>query len=233
LSPRVKEGFRMSEQEFLAAGRFIDSDDQEIVDFARAVTVGTASDTERALRLYCEIRDGILYDAYVDFADENNFRASAVLRAGRGFCVGKAALLSACARALGIPARVGYADVRNHLTSPKLRERLKSDLFIWHSYAELWLDGAWVKATPAFNAGLCERLGIAPLAFDGRSDSLFQPFDQHGRRHMEYVVDHGAFADVPFATILAAFRAHYPALMRDKLDGDFQSEAVAAEREGQ
>jgi len=217
----------MIEQDYLVPGRFIDSDDADVVAFARAATVGTQSPMERALRLYCEIRDGIIYDAYVDMFDPANYRASAVLRQGRGFCVGKAALLSACARVVGIPARVGYADVRNHLTSPKLRERLKSDLFIWHSYAELHLDGCWVKATPAFNAGLCERLGIAPLAFDGRSDSLFQPFDAQGRRHMEYVADHGAFADVPFDQIVAAFRTHYPGLTTKPLEGDFQAEAVA------
>jgi len=213
------------DEEFLAPGDFIDSDAPAVVDFARTATVGTADEMERALRLYCEVRDGILYDAYLDFSDPDHVRASAVLRAGRGFCVGKAALLAACARALGIPARVGYADVKNHLTSPKLRERLKTDLFIWHSYAELFLEGRWVKATPAFNAGLCERLGIAPLAFDGRSDSLLQPFDAQGRRHMEYLVDRGVFADVPFARMLADFRALYPG-MGERLEGDFQAEAV-------
>jgi len=213
-------------QEYLVPGHFIDSGAPAILDFARTATVGAAAgQMEAALRLYCEVRDGILYDAYLDFSDPDNFRASAVLRAGRGFCVGKAALLAASARAIGIAARVGYADVKNHLTSPKLRERLKSDLFVWHSYAELFLDGRWVKATPAFNAGLCERLGIAPLDFDGRTDSLFQPFDAQGRRHMEYLVDRGAFADVPFDRILTDFRTLYPGLAQ-KVDGDFQAEAV-------
>jgi transglutaminase-like putative cysteine protease len=215
--------------DYLAPGRFIDSNDADVVAFARAATVGTHDDMERVLRLYCEIRDGILYDAYRDLLHPDSYKASAVLRAGRGFCVGKAALLAACARAIGVPARVGYADVRNHLTSPKLRERFNTDLFVWHSYAELHLEGKWVKATPAFNAALCERLGLAPLAFDGRSDSLFQPFDPRGRRHMEYVVDHGAFADVPFDTIVAAFRLHYPTLEAQRIEGDFQAEAVAGQ----
>ena len=26
-----------------------------------------------------------------------------------------------------------------------------TDLFVYHGYAELFLDGKWVKATPAFN----------------------------------------------------------------------------------
>src|SRR5574341_322846 len=65
----------------------------------------------------------------------------------------------AVARVVGIPARVGYADVRNHLSTPKLRELVGGDLFVWHGYAELHLEGRWVKATPAFNLTLCERFG--------------------------------------------------------------------------
>ncbi len=175
------------------------------------------------------MRDEILYDAYVDWTDPNVFRASAVLAAKRGFCVGKACLLAACARVLGVPSRLGFADVRNHMTSPRLYERMKTDVFRWHAYCELQLSGKWVKATPAFNASLCERLGVKPLAFDGRADSLFQPFDNAGRKHMEYVVDRGTFADVPFEIILADFRAHYAALFgEERLAGDFQAEAVAA-----
>ena len=101
--------------------------------------------------------------------------ASDILAAGRGYCVSKAALLAAVARAAGVPARVGYADVRNHMTSPRLYESLGTDIFHWHSYADLYVDGRWVKATPAFNASLCDRLGVHVLEFDGRSDSLFQP----------------------------------------------------------
>jgi transglutaminase-like putative cysteine protease len=218
----------MSETTFLAPGRFIDSDAPAVVDFAQEAIAGAGDAMDRVLRLYRAIRDGIIYDPYVDFADPANYRASSVLAAGRGFCVGKAALLAAGARVIGVPARVGYADVRNHLTSPRLYEQAKTDVFIWHSYADVWLDGRWVKATPAFNQSLCERLGLKPLDFDGRSDSLFHPFDAAGRRHMEYLRDRGTFADVPLDTILADFRRHYPALMNDGgLQGDFQAEARA------
>jgi transglutaminase-like putative cysteine protease len=218
----------MSDSIFLAPGQFIDSDAAAVVDFAREATAGADDEIDRVLRLYRAVRDGIIYDPYIDFADPANYRASSVLAAGRGFCVGKAALLAASARVIGIPARVGYADVRNHLTSPWLYEQFKTDVFMWHSYADLELDGRWVKATPAFNRSLCERVGLKPLDFDGRSDSLFHPFDVSGRRHMEYLKDRGTFADVPLDTILADFRLHYPGLMNDGgHSGDFQSEARA------
>jgi len=216
-------------QEYRAPGRFVDSDSPQLTAFARAASAGANDATDAVLRLYCAVRDEILYDAYVDWTDPNVFRASAVLAAKRGFCVGKACLLAACARVLGVPSRLGFADVRNHMTSPRLYERMKTDVFRWHAYCDLHLSGKWVKATPAFNASLCERLGVKPLAFDGWTDSLFQPFDNAGRKHMEYVADRGTFADVPFEVILADFRAHYAALFgEERLAGDFQAEAVAA-----
>jgi len=218
----------MSTDEYLSPGRFVDSDAPQIAAFAHDATASATNATDAALRLYRAVRDDILYDAYVDFFDPATFRASAVLASGRGFCVGKASVLAACARTVGIPARLGFADVRNHLTSPRLYDVMKTDVFHWHAYTELQLDGKWVKATPAFNATLCERVGLKPLEFDGRTDSLFHPFDRSGRRHMEYVFDRGSYADVPFDLICAEFSRHYPGLRRDRLaGGDFAAEAVA------
>lgn len=218
----------MTTTEFLRPGRFIDSDAPQVVDFAvRAAGCG-GHDVERILKLYGTIRDSIVYDPYLDLADPDNYRASTVLQRGRGFCVGKAALLAACARVIGVPARVGYADVRNHLTSPRFYEYIKSDIFIWHSYADLYLEGQWVKATPAFDLALCDKLGLKPLEFDARTDSLLHPFDRSGRRHMEYLNDRGTFADVPTGQIQSDFADAYPVLMQAKgLTGDFHSEAIA------
>lgn len=218
----------MDMAQFLAAGKFVDSSASQVIAFARNATHGEGSSGAAILRLYTAVRDGIIYDPYVDLSDPANYRASSVLAFGRGFCVGKSAVLAATARVIGVPARVGYADVRNHLTSRRLYEVVKTDTFIWHSYAELYLGGRWVKATPAFDAALCERAGIKPLNFDGRTDSLFQPFDPAGRKHMEYLRERGTFADVPFDIIKADFTTAYPNLMSSKgLSGDFHAEAVA------
>lgn len=218
----------MDTAQFLAAGVFIDSDAPQVIAFAKQATAGARDQREAALRLYTAIRDGIIYDPYVDLANPSNYRASSVLAAGRAFCIGKSALLAASARVVGIPARVGYADVRNHLTSPRFYEKAKTDRFIWHSYTELYLAGRWVKATPAFDRALCDRLGLKTLEFDGETDSLLQPFDRSGRQHMEYLNDRGAFGDVPFDTIQADFMKYYPGLMGGHgLAGDFRTEAVA------
>ncbi len=218
----------MDMTQFLAAGVFVDSDAPQVIAFAKQTTEGITDIGAATLRLYSKIRDGIVYDPYVNFADPANYRASGVLAAARGFCIGKSALLAACARSIGVPARVGFADVRNHLTSPRLYEKIKTNTFLWHSYTDLYLSGRWVKATPAFDTALCDRIGLRPLQFDGETDSLFQSFDQTGRRHMEYLNDRGTFADVPFDIIKADFIAHYPSLMGgERIEGDFHSEAVA------
>lgn len=218
----------MDNFQFLAPGDFIDSDSPKIIAFANQTIEGATDSRAAILRLFSAIRDSVVYDAYVDIAAPENYQASRVLAAARGFCIGKSALLAASARAIGVPARVGYADVRNHLTSPRLYELMRTDVFFWHSYTELYLSGRWVKATPAFDRALCDRLGLKPLEFDGETDSLFHPYDQAGRRHMEYLNDRGTFSDVPFDLITAEFRVKYPGLMAgDKLSGDFRSEAVA------
>jgi transglutaminase-like putative cysteine protease len=191
---------------------FIDSGAENVVEFARAASAAAPDDLGKAVLLYYAVRDGIVYTPYCDFRSPDTFRASAVLAKGSGFCVGKAALLSASARAVGIPARIGFADVRNHLCTPRLRALMGTDVFYYHGYTELYLGDRWIKATPAFDRSLCERFGVRPLEFDGRADSLFHPFDVAGRRHMEYVRDRGASVDVPAADIMATFERAYPNL---------------------
>lgn len=195
----------------LAPTALIDSDHPAVAAFAARHDVGDR-DVERAVALYLAVRDGFRYDPYRIDLSPLGMRASHVLEIGVGWCVPKAALLAAAARAVGIPARVGYADVRNHLSTERMRQTMKTDLFVWHGYTELWLGGRWVKATPAFNIELCDRFGLLPLEFDGVNDSLYHPYDRAGQRHMEYVREHGAFDDMPLARIVEDFRRYYPAM---------------------
>jgi transglutaminase-like putative cysteine protease len=199
--------------EYLTSASYIDSAHPAVVAFSKEHAKGSSA-RERGVSLYYAVRDRIRYNPFLDFSKDDTFRASQCILSGEGFCIGKAALLAAVARADGIPARVGFADVKNHLTTPALRERMGSDLFIYHGFTELELEGRWVKATPAFNVELCKRFRVKPLEFDGREDSIFHPFDEDERRHMEYLRDRGSYADVPVAEITQAFREAYPVLYR-------------------
>jgi transglutaminase-like putative cysteine protease len=187
----------------------IDSDHPAVRTFVQTHACG-ADDRERAVALYYAVRDRFRYDPYRVDLSPAGMKASTVIGNGYGWCVPKAALLAAACRAAGIPARVGYADVRNHLSTERLRQTLQTDVFAWHGYTDIWLDGAWRKATPAFNVELCDRFGLLPLEFDGRDDSIYHPFDRAGNRHMEYVLQRGAFDDVPLAQILETFCVVYP-----------------------
>ena len=195
--------------QFLKSGRFIDSAHPKVIEFSHEHAKG-ASDLEKAVALYYAVRDGVRYHPYQNFLLDDAYRGSVCLERRIGWCVSKAALLAACARVQGIPARVAFADVKNHLTTPELTAKMGTDLFVFHGYTELFLEGKWVKATPAFNLALCTRFRVKPLEFDGRNDSIFHPFDEDNRRHMEYVRERGSFADVPADEIKRVFTETYP-----------------------
>lgn len=218
----------MTDEAFLKPADYLDSDNAAVVEFAQAAIGDAKTQKEKAVRLYYAVREGIRYTPYLDFSAVESYRASNVLENGFGFCTSKASLLAACGRAVGVPSRVGFADVKNHLTTPRLLELNGSDLMRWHAFTEFYLEGKWVKATPAFNKELCERFRVKPLEFNGEEDSIFHPYDEDDRKHMEYINDHGTFADVPYDEIIATFRKHNPKLLGGELGGDFASEADAA-----
>ncbi|WP_460137056.1 transglutaminase-like domain-containing protein [Pseudomonas sp. S1_E04] len=216
---------------YLSPSRFIDSDHPAVVEFAEKHR-GTGADlTDQAVSLYTAVREAIRYNPYTFSRDPDTLSASFALAARQSYCVPKANLLAACARHCGIPARIGLADVRNHLSTPRLLALLKSDVFAMHGYTELYLNGRWVKATPAFNSQLCEVFDVPPLEFDGVNDSVFHAFNRQGRRSMEYVLDHGQFADVPEEFFFAHLQKCYPHLFAEHLPsllGDMHSDSSRA-----
>lgn len=195
--------------DFLQATRFIDCYHPKIAAWARSAVCRDSSVRARAVSLYYVVRDGIRYDPYTIDLTVQGMRASTTLASGYGWCVPKATLLAAGCRALGIPARLGFADVRNHLTTERLRNLMKTDIFYWHGYTAICIDGHWIKATPAFNIELCTRMGLKPLEFDGRNDSIYHPFDERGNVQMEYVRDRGEHADIPLDAIIDTLRRRY------------------------
>jgi len=203
----------------LSATPFVDADAPNVQAFARARAGDTGDLRERVLRLYYAVRDEIRYDPYSAATDVETLRASATLVAGRAWCVPKAVLLAAACRAIGVPARLGFADVRNHLSTARMRAAMQTEVFYWHGYTSILVgDGGrrWVKATPAFNIELCEKFGFLPLDFDGEHDSLYHPFDREGRKHMEYLNDRGEFDDVPLDAMQATFAERYPSMQLDR-----------------
>lgn len=217
--------------EFLQPTSCIDSEHPLIRAFAEEVTANARNQREEAMAIFHAVRDRIKYNPYLFRPDPSIFLASDILRQAEGYCVQKAILLAAVARAKGIPCKLGFAIVRNHLTTPRLKALMKSDVFVFHGYNELLVDGKWLKVTPTFDQELCTKFGVKPLDFDGEHDAVFHEHDLAGRKHMEYLHDYGTFADLPYALMIEELIKHYPHLVEAYNQGlltrgDFGAEAA-------
>jgi transglutaminase-like putative cysteine protease len=218
-------------QAFLQADALIAADHPKTVAQAQACA-GRGDERAQVVNIYYWVRDEIRYNPYSFTSNPEHLRADITLAAGEGWCVPKAILMAAMCRAVGIPTAVGFADVKNHLSTERLRAQMKTDVFYYHGYCSVYLDGQWVKATPAFNRELCEKFSLKTLEFDGHSDSLYHPFDLAGQRHMEYIHDHGTFAEVPVAEMYAKFDLVYGTMMgadASQWDADVASEAITSQ----
>ena len=215
-------------EKYLSPTYYIESEHPQVISFVNQNIKKNQTDLEKAVSLYYAVRDGIRYNPYSIEPVKESMKASSVLKKGDGYCVAKAVLLAACARSQKIPARLGFADVQNHLNTEKLKKLMGTDTFFYHGFTELFLNNQWVKATPAFNIDLCNNFNVKPLEFDGTKDSIFHPLDKSGNKHMEYVKDHGSFADLPWDTIMRTVKKAYPRYFEniERHSKDFSAEAL-------
>jgi len=188
-------------EKYLRPTPTFDCDNESIKGKAQDLGTGQEKVADKAKSLFYFVRDEIKYNIYVLSDLPEYYQASRILEVGEGFCIQKAVLLATLARAVGIPARLHLAAIRNHLMPDKLRELMGTNLFPSHGYAELYVEGKWVKATPAFDLKMCQQNGIIPVEFDGKNDAMFHSHNLDGKLHIEYIQDRGHFDDLPFDTI--------------------------------
>ncbi|MCR9140655.1 MAG: transglutaminase-like domain-containing protein [bacterium] len=217
-------------EDCLASTYFLDHADPAIQAFVAEHTEAGADRQSNAVRLYFAVRDGLRYNPYKVSLEHNAYRISRVVALRQSYCIPKAMLFAGVCRAIGVPARLGFGDVKNHLSSERLIDFLGTDLFAYHGYAEVYLNDRWVQATPAFDRVLCRKFGVAPLDFNGEEDSLFQEFAGDGHKFMEYINYHGTSADLPFDWLMQGMTAAYPKVFAQRcqvidLDGDLMNEA--------
>lgn len=84
-----------------------------------------------------------------------------------------------------------------------------ADLFLYHGYAELYIEAEWIKATPTFDLRMCHENRIIPVEFDGKNHAMLHSHNRDGKLHIEYVCQHGSFDDVPLDEMLDAFIKAY------------------------
>ena len=188
-------------EHYLEPTPIIDCHHKAIQEKAHKLEEGEEGIVEKASSLFYFVRDEIKYNPYLPRYLPEHFRASNTLARTEGFCVQKAVLLIALSRAIGIPARLGFAVIKNHLLPEKVAEMLITNVLPDHGYAELYLKGKWVKATPTFDLEMCKKNRIIPVEFDGKNDTRFHSRTQDGKLHIEYLLERGSYEDVPLNEI--------------------------------
>lgn len=202
--------------EYLKPTEFLDFDKPEVREFAERNSDKNKTATENAVSLYYAVRDGFTYNPYTLDLRRTGLRASNLVLRKSGYCIEKAILLAASARFVGVPSRLSFYNVKNHIATERIEKILGTNVLVFHGAAELFLGGRWLKTTPAFDRRLCERLNVAPLEFDGTSDSIFQQFDETGAVFMDYLHEYGDFADFPYELALSEMRKNYPHIFRSE-----------------
>lgn len=203
-------------EEFLKPTEFLDFDNESVREFAERNSIAAKTEKEKAIKLYYAVRDGFQYNPNILDLRREGLKASDLLKRNRGYCVEKAVLLAAVARAVNIPSRLSFYIVKNHIATEKLEKLLRKDYLVFHGAAELFLENKWLKTTPAFNKKLCDFLNVEPLEFDGGTDSIFQEFDKSGNVFMKYLHEYGAFDDLPYELYLSELQKHYPHIFNDE-----------------
>lgn len=191
--------------DFLKSTPGVESDHPRIRELAGNITEGAQDPHQAARQLFLWVRDTIKYGVNQPFFLPEHFRATRIIERGQGFCVQKAVVLAALARASTIPARLVFADIINHMAPTWAQDLMGTNLFVYHCYTEMHLGGRWVQATPAFNRVLSDTHGFPLVEFDGKNDAIFPPTNQSGGPFVEYVKSHGSFADVPLEPMLEAW----------------------------
>lgn len=192
----------------LGPTRFIDSTHPSIVAAVDELGIRCLPPVERARRVFAFVKDRIRYEFSAKMSEEE-YIASYVLAAGRGFCVQKAVLLAALGRAAGVPTALALSDLRDRSLPAWVTEALTTDVMHHHGLNAFWLDGAWVKVDASLSPDVVERKGYRDVVFAPPEDALLAPTTLAGAPHADYVAFHGLYADLPFEQMIGAFLEAY------------------------
>lgn len=204
-------------RELLAETEFFDLSSLEVTEFIDKHLKAPSTDKrQQAVELFYAVRDSLFYEIYsADFSREE-MKASAIIKKKSGLCIHKSIVYVTLLRHIGIPARLWFTDVKNHLCSPQLENMMGGNVFHYHCLVSLQLDGKWLKATPVFNGRLCQLYKMTPLEFDGYNDCVQHAYDDAGQQYMEILNDHGEFDDLPHTFLLNGMRAKHATLFASK-----------------
>jgi hypothetical protein len=193
---------------------FYDSEHESIQEILATFNFSEEiSNKEKAIEIYNYVRDQWYYSPLRISLIEEDSLASNLVKRKKGHCIDKSIILITILKAADIPARIGLAKIKNHIAVEQVVQFLGTDVLVPHGYVEIFLEDKWVKATPAFNKSLCDKLNVHTLEFNGEEDCIFQEYCAEGtNQFMEYIEDYGTFESFPVEKIETLLLDHYPIL---------------------
>lgn len=195
-------------REFLEPTPFIESTHPAIAARVRELALDALSPRERAARLFEHVRTDVRYEFMAKF-QRDDYLASNVLSNNQGFCVQKAVLLAALARAAGVPTALVLCDMRDHALPEKVIRVIGTNVMHHHGLNAFHLDGRWITVDASLDRRFLDKKRYPRVPFDGTNDALLPEHTVDGGRAAEYVTFHGRFAEFPFEETTQAFIRGY------------------------
>ncbi|PZP28635.1 MAG: hypothetical protein DI613_12675 [Kocuria rhizophila] len=189
-----------------------DYDDQSIAQFI--VDAGCYSEpniTKAVERLHDAVRDTIDYNVF-NVPLNPDLSASDVVDEPSGFCLHKSILFVAGCRRLGVPAVLCSDVVTNHVADAAMHELVGGEEFL-HWYAQIYLNGRWIKAAPVFNSLLCMLYRIDVLRFNPSGDAIEQRNSDSTK--MNYRGEQRAYPDPDMNELLRIIATKHPKMVTD------------------
>jgi transglutaminase-like putative cysteine protease len=195
---------------YIEPTEFIDSESGVVKDIVNKIYLRSRSRIEFIIKLFYYVRDEVRYELFIDYFNRGSYKASNTLSRRYGYCVQKAIALAALYRASFIPARVCFADIINHNLPSQIYELFKTNQFVYHGYVEAYINGRWVKLTPAFDKEASSKMNIDPLEFDGYNDVVLPKYNRDGKIQFTYVKYRGCYREFPYEDLVREFLRVYP-----------------------
>ena len=175
----------------------IDSDAKPIVRKASELTASIRNSRDKVLRIFAFVRDEIPYNFAPDVRNRSHFKASHTLEMGNGFCMQKAALFAALCRASGIPARIGFQDIRDYMIVGDFLRLMGTNELSHHGMNAVFLNGRWVMADCTLDSGLANRKRYRLVEFDGARHALLPKTSRTGKPHFDILKQYRFYNDTP------------------------------------